>query len=155
MQGDIVIDVPAESQVHRQVVRKAASARPIIMDPATRLYFVEVAEPDMHEPSGDLERLKAALAQQWDLTGLVADLSVVTRLQPVLRKGKWQVTVAVHHAANSNTGQILEIWPGLHESGIFGLAIDLGSTTIAGHLCDLVTGEVLASSGIMLSLIHI
>ena len=149
VQGDIVIDVPAESQVHRQVVRKAASARPIIMDPATRLYFVEVAEPDMHEPSGDLERLKAALAQQWDLTGLVADLSVVTRLQPVLRKGKWQVTVAVHHAANSNTGQILEIWPGLHESGIFGLAIDLGSTTIAGHLCDLVTGEVLASSGIM------
>ena len=149
VQGDIVIDVPAESQVHRQVVRKAASARPIIMDPATRLYFVEVAEPDMHEPSGDLERLKAALAEQWNLTGLVADLSVVTRLQPVLRKGKWQVTVAVHHAANSNTGQILEIWPGLHESGIFGLAIDLGSTTIAGHLCDLVTGEVLASSGIM------
>jgi uncharacterized 2Fe-2S/4Fe-4S cluster protein (DUF4445 family) len=149
VQGDIVIDVPPESQVHRQVVRKAASARPIIMDPATRLYFVDVEEPDMHEPSGDLERLKAALEAQWQLTGLHADLGIITRLQPVLRKGGWQVTVAVHRAAGSDTGQILEIWPGLHEGGIYGLAIDLGSTTIAAHLCDLSTGEVLASSGIM------
>jgi uncharacterized 2Fe-2S/4Fe-4S cluster protein (DUF4445 family) len=39
VQGDIVIDVPPESQVHRQVVRKAASARPITMDPATRSYW--------------------------------------------------------------------------------------------------------------------
>ena len=149
VQGDVVIDVPPESQVHRQVVRKAASARPIIMDPATRLYFVDVAEPDMHEPSGDLERLKSALEAQWQLTGLTADLGVVTRLQPVLRKGGWQVTVAVHQAADSETGKILEIWPGLHEGGIYGLAIDLGSTTIAAHLCDLSTGDVLASSGIM------
>jgi len=149
VQGDVVIDVPPESQVHRQVVRKAASARPIIMDPATRLYFVDVAEPDMHEPSGDLERLKSALEAQWQLTGLTADLGVVTRLQPVLRKGGWQVTVAVHQAAGSETGKVLEIWPGLHEGGIYGLAIDLGSTTIAAHLCDLSTGDVLASSGIM------
>jgi len=149
VQGDVVIDVPPESQVHRQVVRKAASARPIVMDPATRLYFVDVAEPDMHEPSGDLERLKSALEAQWHLTGLTADLGILTRLQPVLRKGGWQVTVAVHQAQGSETGQIVEIWPGLHEGGIYGLAIDLGSTTIAGHLCDLATGDVLASSGIM------
>ena len=59
MQGDVVIDVPRESQVHKQVVRKAASDRAIVMDPATRLVLVEVAEPDMHEPSGDFERLSA------------------------------------------------------------------------------------------------
>ena len=62
--GDVVIDVPPESQVHRQVVRKAASARVIEMDPATRLYFVEVYEPDMHEPTGDLERLERALMRE-------------------------------------------------------------------------------------------
>ena len=67
VQGDIVIDVPPESQVHRQVVRKAASTRAMVMDPATRPYYVEVAEPDMHTPTGDLERLAQALKDQWGI----------------------------------------------------------------------------------------
>lgn len=67
--GDAVIDVPPESQVHRQVIRKSATQRDIVMDPATRTYYVEVAEPDMHEPSGDFERLAAALKEQWQLEG--------------------------------------------------------------------------------------
>jgi hypothetical protein len=130
---------PPESQVHRQVVRKAASARPITMDPATRVVLVEVQEPDMHEPSGDLERLKAALADQWGITGVTAPLHILQRLQPALRKGKWQVSVALHRPANTDTHEILGVWPGLHEGGLYGLAIDLGSTTIAAHLCDLTT----------------
>ncbi|MFD1511296.1 ASKHA domain-containing protein [Lacimonas salitolerans] len=149
VQGDVVIDVPAESQVHRQVVRKAASNRVITMDPATRLFLVEVDEPDMHTPTGDLERLARALRAQWDVAGVTADLSVMTRLQPVLRKGDWQVTVALHHDHHGGASKLIDIWPGLHEGGIYGLAIDLGSTTIAGHLCDLATGEVLASAGLM------
>ena len=147
--GDIVIDVPPESQVHRQVVRKAAAARAITMDPATRLYFVEVEEPDMHSPTGDLERLERALKDQWDIPVITADLSLMSKLQPVLRKGKWQVTVAVHKSHSGATASITEIWPGLHEGGLYGLAIDLGSTTIAAHLTDLETGEVTASSGLM------
>ncbi|KPQ14133.1 MAG: putative metal-binding protein [Rhodobacteraceae bacterium HLUCCO18] len=149
VQSDIVIDVPPESQVHRQVVRKAASARPITMDPATRIVLVEVQEPDMHEPSGDLERLKAALAEQWDITDVAAPLHVLQTLQPALRKGKWQVSVALHRPANSARHDILGVWPGLHEGGLYGLAIDLGSTTIAAHLCDLTNGAVLASAGVM------
>src|SRR6056297_3024814 len=149
VQSDIVIDVPPESQVHRQVVRKAASARPIIMDPATRIVLVEVQEPDMHEPSGDLERLKVALAEQWDITDVAAPLHVLQTLQPALRKGKWQVSVALHRPANSTRHDILGVWPGLHEGGLYGLAIDLGSTTIAAHLCDLTNGAVLASAGVM------
>ncbi|MAU51465.1 MAG: drug:proton antiporter [Roseovarius sp.] len=147
--GDVVIDVPPESQVHKQVVRKAASARVIEMDPATRLYFVEVEEPDMHEPSGDFERLARALKREWGIDGIRADLSLMAKLQPVLRKGKFQVTVALHRAHEGDAAQVLEIWPGLHEGGLYGLAIDLGSTTIAAHLTDLVTGEVKASAGIM------
>ncbi|EAQ24224.1 ASKHA domain-containing protein [Roseovarius sp. 217] len=147
--GDVVIDVPPESQVHKQVVRKAASARVIEMDPATRLYFVEVEEADMHEPTGDFERLKRALKSQWEIDDIRADLSLLSKLQPVLRKGKFQVTVALHRGHADAAAQILEIWPGLHEGGLFGLAIDLGSTTVAAHLTDLETGEVKASSGIM------
>ena len=149
IEGDIVIDVPAESQVHKQVVRKAASDRVIEMDPATKLYFIEVAEPDMHEPSGDLERLNDALKSQWGLEEVSADLRVMRKLQPALRKGKWQITAAVFQDHKAGKGRILELWPGLHEDGIFGLAIDLGSTTIAAHLTDLRSGAVVASSGLM------
>lgn len=149
VQGDVVIDVPPESQVHRQVVRKAASTRTIVMDPATHLYFVEVQEPDMHEPTGDLERLERALQDQWGIDAITADLTILTRLQPTLRKGKWQVTVALHKSHQETSHKVVEIWPGLTEERIYGLAIDLGSTTIAAHLCDLRNGEVKASSGVM------
>ncbi|MEM8570551.1 MAG: ASKHA domain-containing protein [Pseudomonadota bacterium] len=147
--GDVVIDVPPESQVHRQVVRKRAEARQIVMDPATRLYYVEVTEPDMHDPSGDLERLESALAEQWGLAHVRGDLRTVQMLQPALRKGNWKVTCAVHHGAGLGEARIMQVWSGYYEGSIYGLAIDLGSTTIAGHLCDLQTGEVLASSGLM------
>ncbi|MBZ8119488.1 DUF4445 domain-containing protein [Roseovarius sp. LXJ103] len=149
VKGDIVIDVPPESQVHRQVVRKAASTRAMVMDPATRLYFVEVDEPDMHTPTGDLERLERALREQWKIPAICADLTLLSKLQPVLRKGKWQVTVALHKSHKDTVARVIEIWPGLHEGGLYGLAIDLGSTTIAAHLTDLDTGAVTASSGIM------
>ena len=149
IQGDIVIDVPPESQVHKQVVRKRAEARDIVMSPAVRLYYVEVEEPDMHEPSGDLERLAKALESQWNLSGATAGLTVLAGLQPILRKGDWKVTCAVYQSAADARPRILRVRPGFHEGPILGLAVDLGSTTIAGHLCDLSTGEVVASSGLM------
>ena len=149
VQGDVVIDVPAESQVHKQVVRKRAEARDITLDPTTRLYYVEVEEPDMHDPSGDLERLVKALRQDWDLPELEADLGVLKSLQPALRKGEWKVTCAVHLGDDTFSPRIMQIWPGYYEGTIYGLAVDLGSTTIAAHLCDLQTGDVVASSGVM------
>ena len=149
VQGDIVIDVPPESQVHRQVVRKRAEARDITMNPSTRLFYVEVEEPDMHKPSGDMERLIEALETQWDLKDVKTDLHILQQMQPILRKGDWKVTVAVHLGDDSHPPKIMHIWPGYYEGSVYGLAVDLGSTTIAAHLCDLKTGEVVASSGIM------
>ncbi|MGA1181333.1 MAG: drug:proton antiporter, partial [Marivivens sp.] len=149
VQGDVVIDVPPESQVHRQVVRKAATARDIIMAPATHLYYVEVQEPDMHEPSGDFERLKDALREQWQIEGVIAPMNILHRLQKALRKGEWKITIALHKGHRDSEHRILDIFPGFYEGRIYGLAIDLGSTTIAAHLCDLRNGNVIASSGVM------
>jgi uncharacterized 2Fe-2S/4Fe-4S cluster protein (DUF4445 family) len=143
VEADVVIDVPASSQVHRQVVRKEADAHAIELNPVVRLHYVQVKQPDMHDPSGDLRRLFEALEAEWSLTGLTCDLSVIQTLQPILRAGAWQVTVAVHAAK-----QIIGVWPGLHEL-VYGLAVDIGSTTIAAHLCDLASGEVVASAGVM------
>ena len=143
VEADVVIDVPAGSQVHRQVVRKEADARDIELYPVVRLHYVQVKQPDMHDPSGDLRRLYDALEAEWSLTDLATDLSVLQALQPVLRAGAWQVTVAVHAEK-----QIIGVWPGLHELA-YGLAVDIGSTTIAAHLCDLLSGDVVASAGVM------
>ena len=143
LEGDVVIDVPPESQVYRQVVRKEADARAIEIDPVVRLYYVEVARPELASPSGDLSRLRAALEREWGLTHLECDSTVLASLQGALRAGEWSVTVAVHDGA-----VITGVWPGFHDRG-FGIAFDVGSTTIAGHLCELHSGEVLASAGAM------
>ena len=144
--ADVVIDVPPESQVHNQLVRKEADGRQIEMDPIVRLCLVEVREPDMHEPSGDLRRLIEAVETQWPerVTGPIqCDLHVIQTLQPILRAGKWRVTVALRNGTD-----IIAVWPGLKEQ-VVGVAIDVGSTTMSAHLCDMVTGDVLASTGAM------
>ena len=146
--GDLVIDVPEESQVHKQVVRKRADTRDIELNPVTRLYYIEVEEPDMHHPSSDLERVYKALQDQWGVDGITADLVIMQELQAILRKGTWKITVAIHHRLASGAKRITAMWPGFHDQA-FGLAIDVGSTTIAAHLCNLSTGEVAASAGLM------
>ena len=143
LQGDLVVDIPQDSQVHKQVIRKALDHANITVNPAVRLYVVDVQEPDMHDPSGDLRRLKKALHAEWQLDKLHAGLPLLKGIQSVLRQGQWQVTAAVHEDK-----EILAIWPGFKES-VYGLAIDVGSTTIAGHLVELGSGKVLASSGAM------
>ena len=141
--GDVVIDVPPDSQVHRQVVRKRAEVHDMDINPLVRLCFIEVTEPNMHDPSGDLRRVREAIEFEWGLTDLVIDLTVVEELQTILRLGEWKVTVAVFDGH-----EVIAIWPGFKDR-VMGLAVDVGSTTIAAHLCDLASGNVLASSGMM------
>ena len=141
--GDAVVDVPPESQVHKQVVRKDLAARAFEMDPVVRLHTVDVTEPDLATPTGDLGRLFDALRAEWNLDGLAADLSVIRGLQAALTAGSYRVTVAVHGGRD-----VIAVWPGFHDRA-FGVAIDVGSTTIAGHLVNLTDGSVLASAGVM------
>jgi uncharacterized 2Fe-2S/4Fe-4S cluster protein (DUF4445 family) len=144
IESDVVLDVPPESQIYRQVVRKEADAREIAVDPAVRLHYVEVEQPELASPTSDAARLLAALEREWGLTGLSLDLHVLQAIQHALRVGEaWHVTVAVHDDAN-----VTSVWPEFHDTA-YGIAFDVGSTTVAGHLCDLHTGDVLASAGEM------
>jgi len=140
---DAVIDVPPESQVHRQVVRKRTEVHDLSVNPLVRLHVVEVSEPSMHEPVSDLRRVLEELEFEWGLTELECDPHVLMALQGALRDGQWQVTVAVFRQR-----EIVAIWPGYHETAL-GMAFDIGSTTIAAHLVDLASGEALASAGRM------
>jgi uncharacterized 2Fe-2S/4Fe-4S cluster protein (DUF4445 family) len=143
VRGDVVIDVPPDSQVHRQVVRKRVEVHTIELDPVVRLHYVEVQQPNMNDPAGDLQRVQEALEFEWRLTGLRCDVRVLQHLQEALRDGGWKVTVAVHDGS-----QIIAVWPEFRDK-VYGLAVDVGSTTIAAHLCDLASGEVVAAAGVM------
>ena len=132
--GDVLVDVPPESQVHRQVVRKGVPVRDFVIDPVVTLHEVEVERPDLAKPGGDLARVLAALEGEWGLKGLEADLDVVRGLQPALEAGDYKITVAVHDRRT-----VTGVWPGLHDRAL-GVALDIGSTTIAGHLANLADG---------------
>jgi uncharacterized 2Fe-2S/4Fe-4S cluster protein (DUF4445 family) len=144
---DVIIDVPPESQVHRQIVRKRAEARNIEIDPVVKSYYVEVAKPDIHHPSGDFQRLEHALKREWDVELHDTDLYVLRRMQKALRDGDWKVTVAVRHSLD-RYDEIVGLWPGLKER-LYGLAVDIGTTTVSCQLVDLTSGEVLAIAGAM------
>ena len=146
IEGDLVIDVPQDSVVNAQVVRKKATDRLIERNPAIGLCYVEVEEPDMHKPLGDLDRLKAALSRDWGYENLSVDFRLVPQVQSILRAGKWSVTAAIHHDATSDRPTIIALWPGLKNEA-WGVACDIGSTTIAMHLVSLLSGRIAASSG--------
>ena len=153
--GDAVIDVPPESQAHRQVIRKRLDVHDITLNPAVRLHYIEVPEPNMHDPSGDLQRVRDALEFDWGLTDLAFDFHLLGALQSTLRDGNWKVTVAIHRSngqangqANEPSNRAIAIWPGI-KNKVYGVAVDVGSTTIAAHLCDLISGQALSSAGRM------
>ena len=174
IQSDVVIDVPASSQVHQQVIRKDNEAHDIDINPVVKAYYVSidqkvkdkslnkkykahnidvgisvetfavnVEEPDMHKGTGDLSRLMLALKDQWKLDRLSCSLEVLQTLQATLREGRWKVTVAIR-----NNQEIISIHPGFKDN-FYGIAVDVGSTTIAAHLCELTSGKVIGSSGLM------
>ncbi len=144
VQGDLVVDVPTEFAVNRQVVRKRPENRHIELDTATTLVTVSVPEPDMEHPWGDADRLVAAIESSADFRGISLDPRLQSQVQRILRAGNWTVTAAVYQ--DVDRPEIVALWPGSHTS-LFGVAFDIGSTTIAGHLVDLRTGRAVASAG--------
>lgn len=143
VEGDVLIAVPEESQAHKQIIAKAATDRVIAVDPAIRQLYVEIEPAKLGDPRGDWERLAKGLEEQWQLSDLEIDTKTLTTLQSILRKENFSVTVTIWQDK-----EVLRLQPGFQE-GIYGLAIDVGSTTVVVHLCDLRTGEVLSTQSAM------
>ena len=141
--GDLLVDVPPESQTHRQVVRKEVEIEELRLDPVLTLHYVVTDLPTLEDGRGDAQRLTAALMEQWELSGVQVGSGALAGLQKALREGGGKVTAAVR-----DRGEVVWVWPGFWERAV-GVAVDIGSTTIAAHLADLATGEILASGGLM------
>lgn len=143
VEGDLVVSVPPESQAHKQVISKGATSRVIPVRPAVRKVYVEVDEARLEDSRGDWERLQAALEDQWGVGVLEIDLVALRQLQPALREGRRHVTITLWQER-----EVLRVQPGYAEE-LYGVAADIGSTTVAAHLCDLRTGELLATAAAM------
>ncbi|HVW56660.1 MAG TPA: ASKHA domain-containing protein [Rhizobiaceae bacterium] len=146
IQGDLVVDVPQDTVINAQVVRKAATDRIIERNVAIQMCYVEVDEPDMYKPLGDLDRLKAVLARDWGWKDLRVAQHLIPEVQKILRKENWAVTAAIHKDMELSRATVIALYPGLKNEA-YGIACDIGSTTIAMHLISLLSGRVLASSG--------
>ena len=143
--GDLVIDVPVDTQTNQQVVRKRAETRRIKVDSAIQLVSVSVSEPDMETPRGDVDRLREELKKQIGIDALEIDFTLIPQVQTILRKGQWTVTAAIHTDADK-IPVVIALWSG-EKQKVYGLAVDIGSTTIAAHLCDFVSGRTVSSAG--------
>ncbi len=145
--GDVVIDIPADSQIHRQHIAKEITVREITRDPAVKLYSLQLPAADMLDPRSDLRCLQDFLQREFGLHEPGCELTVLQELQSALIDNDRKVTLAVYQSGLEQP-QIIAVWP-TTKARVFGMAVDLGSTTIAAHLCDLSNGEVVATTALM------
>lgn len=143
IKGDVLIYVPKESRVQKQAMRKAATERAIELKPTVSVYYVELSPPTLHNPLGDFDRLKKTLSERYSLSSLDIDYQTLLKLPDILRKGNWKVTVAVWMGE-----EIIDVKPGKVED-TYGLAIDIGTTTVAAYLCNLRNGKIIDTESVM------
>ena len=141
--ADVVIDVPAASTVRRPVVRKAIDLGDVVLDPVVTLHYLELPPPVLGEEVSDAERIVSALGNDWGLHDVAVPPVVLADLQSAIRTGDGAVTAVL-----GDRRRLLAVRPG-YSDGAWGVAIDVGSTTLAGYLLDLTTGEVVATAGRM------
>jgi uncharacterized 2Fe-2S/4Fe-4S cluster protein (DUF4445 family) len=140
---DVLIFVPEESRAGKQVVSKAARDIHIEHNPAVNVYHVQVQPPKFEEPLGDFERVCRGLEREYGLSDLSIDIFALRQLPVALRDGDWAVTVSVW-----NDKEVIRVRPGKEEK-TYGLAIDVGTTTVAAYFCDLTTMEVVDTVSMM------
>ncbi len=146
IEGPLVVEVPADTVLNQQTIRKEVDGRTIERNPAIQMCYIEVEEPDMHKPLGDLDRLKLALEKDWGYEDILVAQQILPEVQSTLRKGKWTATAAIHQDLESSRPTLIALYPGLKNEA-YGIACDIGSTTIAMHLSSLLSGRTLASAG--------
>lgn len=141
--ADVVVDVPPASQVHRPVVRKKIDLPGLTLDPLITARYVELPELELGDERADDEILREALATDWGIDHTTVEGRVLPSLHPAIVEGDRAITAIVHR-----DGTVLAVRPGFDEA-VYGVAVDIGSTTIAGYLVDLASGDVVANAGAM------
>lgn len=139
--SDCKLSVPTESVTTPQRIQVEGLEITVHPEPPVRAYHLQLPTPSLSHPQADADRLLQALNQQHQLRCSQVDIDVLHILSPQLRSWNWQCQATVRN----DEVVALSPWP----SHQLGLAIDLGTTKIAGYLVDLSHGRTLAAKGIM------
>ncbi|MCY4176636.1 MAG: ASKHA domain-containing protein [Acidimicrobiaceae bacterium] len=142
--ADAGIDVPAASQVHRPVVRKSIDLGEVVVDPLVTLHYVELPDAASSRNEAAGERLAEALADDWGIKDTEFSLAALASLSRAVASDACAELTAVVHGRR----RVVDVRSG-YSDGAWGMAVDVGSTTIAGYLVELGGGEVVATSGRM------
>ncbi len=139
--SDCKLMVPAESMTTPQRLQVEGLEAKVRPEPAVRAYRLQLAPPSLAEPQADADRLLKALNQQNKLPCNKVDIDALRVLSDQLRSWNWKCQAIVRN------DEVIALIP--PKSRQLGLAIDLGTTKIAGYLVDLSNGQTLAAKGIM------
>lgn len=143
--GDLVVEVPRTSRLAKQVVLSEGKSREIPLNPAVKSYCVTLPKATLEDHRDDYNRLCDTLHECFPKLPekLEIDFAVLKKLSAALRQGHWTVSATVWQ-----NKKIIGVRPGAH-SDCYGVAIDIGTTTIAAYLCDCNTGETVQVSSMM------
>ena len=140
----LVVTVPEESRTATQVILEQGRERSYRLAPAVKQYSLVLPPASLSDARDDRQRLLEALEERYGLKDLIVDYTVLRDLPVLLRKEEWQVTVTLWQGR-----EIIRVVPGAEVSHSLGIAIDVGTTTLAAFLCDLTTGELLSKASRM------
>jgi uncharacterized 2Fe-2S/4Fe-4S cluster protein (DUF4445 family) len=139
--SDCKIAVPVESMTTPQRLQVEGLEVKVRPEPSVRAYRLQLAAPSLETPQADADSLLKALNQQYKLRCTKVAIGALRTISDQLRSWKWKNQAVVRN------GEVIAILP--PKSRRLGLAIDLGTTKIAGYLVDLSDGRTLAAKGIM------
>lgn len=161
VQSDVTIYIP-DQKIERKLQADRTAQRvevpfsyDYLRDQSLRKYVVTLTPPSIDEQTDDWSRVKRELSSQHGIEGLTVQLPVLRRLAAALRAEQWVVTLVVEMDRwDSPAGppRLVDILPGdyrFHTEGsdaLWGVAIDIGTTTNVVWLANLVSGEVVAQA---------
>jgi len=113
--------------------------------PLAQKIFLQLPEPTLADNVSDIDRITRELSRFYKCDHFEISLNCLQKLAEKLRSHKWRVTVTI--ARHNNSGRILQIEGGDTTDKAYGLAVDVGTTTVVVQLVNLKTGEILDTEG--------
>jgi uncharacterized 2Fe-2S/4Fe-4S cluster protein (DUF4445 family) len=140
-QGDLKVYIPPRSLTTEQRLQIEGQLRPTDVAPAVQAVPLQLSPPTLTDLRSDVTRLADALQQRAGAEGLTVDPALLRELSTQLRQEGWSGVVGLRD------GEVVSFHPA--SRGPLGLAVDLGTTKVAGYLIDLAAGEILGADAIM------
>ena len=156
--GDVTVNIPMDGRrlsSHKVLINEVSLPNPFTLEPIFRKIVLKLSEPTLEHNIDDLSRVLVELRRQTGIEDIYFNLDMMQKLPVVLREGDWTVTVSLAMLSCCEVGcgikgcrtEVVELEAGEVRNPCYGLAIDIGTTTIKINLVDLTTGDIVASRG--------